>query len=144
MKIRYVGFALGLLLVSGLGACGVHEATPTKTTTSSAAAAVRTKKPAAYLAGVRSRGLSIKGVADVDVNNQPQAVQAQSGVKFVTDNNTAFTLLQFKSQALANQARSYYARQGNRVYSNRGLLLTASRSMAKGWFEKYQRAIFRQ
>ncbi|WP_125580566.1 hypothetical protein [Lacticaseibacillus suibinensis] len=144
MKIRYFGFALVILLVSGLGACGVHEATPTKTTPSTATTEMRTKQPADYLAGVRSRGLSIKGQADVDVTNQPQAVQAESGVSFSTASNVSFTLLQFKSQALANQARSYYARQGNRVYSNRGLLLTASRGMAKGWFEKYQRAIFRQ
>ncbi|WP_179394790.1 hypothetical protein [Lacticaseibacillus absianus] len=141
MKVTHCLLVLSVLggIGAGLSGCGVGQ---TPASTGSSTAAVKTPKD--YMAGLDARSLAANDQAAVAVRALPAAVAATSGVTFKSASDVQLTLLQFSTQAKADQAKAYYVAQGAQTYTDRKLLLVADRQLAKGWFEKYRSAIFKQ
>ncbi|WP_262316381.1 hypothetical protein [Lacticaseibacillus parakribbianus] len=100
--------------------------------------------PATALKGVTARGLTAAHPTTIDVTTLPKGVAATAGVSFQSDAGVTLTLLTFKDGTTTQAARRHYAQANQRVYATDTRLLTAGRWLSRGWFEKYQRAIFRQ
>ncbi|KRM55194.1 hypothetical protein [Lacticaseibacillus sharpeae] len=141
MMKKNVAAVLGALALTALlTGCGVQkQSASSSSSTTTTQASKRT--PRDLLSDCKKRGLPVKNVTNA--TNLPSAVKATSGVTFVGGTKTNMMLLKFSSQADANSARTYYVGQNKRVYSKSQLLLVADYGMAKAWFAKYQRAIYR-
>lgn len=143
MNKRVWGTSFAVVATLLLAGCGVQTGSNASSSTATSTSS-KVKQPADYLAAVKTRGLAVSDESNIDVHTLPAAVKATAGVKFAGASNTPMLLLTFSTQAAANTARSYYVGQNKHVYTSRNLLFVADYGLAKGWFEKYRRAIFVQ
>lgn len=136
------GFAL--LLTVLLAGCGAGKTASSSSSSSNNATTQASKRNLRDLVGdCKKRGLPVQNLTDVQTADLPSTVKATSGVQFVGGTKTNMMLLRFGSDDATNTARNYYVGQSKRVYAKSQMLLVADYGMAKDWFAKYQRAIYR-
>ncbi|WP_461226194.1 hypothetical protein [Lacticaseibacillus suihuaensis] len=134
--------ATAALLLTGCAGQPAADAPSSPATSPSSSQPATTAS--ASLKGVTARGLTAAHPTTIDVTTLPEGVAATTGVSFQSDAGVTLTLLTFKDGAATQAARRHYAQANQRVYATGTRLLTAERGLSRGWFEKYQRAIFRQ
>lgn len=140
-KFKVIFLVLTILTMGGvLSACGVGKDSSSDTQATSSSE----KTVKSYMADLKEQGLTVTDQEDVEIANLAKQVKATSGVRFNGESGTHAKLLQFNTEDLAQKASSFYANQGQQVYAEGHLLLVMDRSLGKGWFKKYQKAIFNQ
>jgi hypothetical protein len=143
LKFRLLLLATVSLLTIGLVGCSNTDNT-TKDTTETTETSSTEKSVTDYLAGLSSRGLTADNQQTVDVATLDSQVAATSAISFTGESDTSMMLLQFKTQAEAMTAQTYYTDQDKRTHTDQRLLLISDRTLGKDWFEKYQKGIFQQ
>lgn len=134
--LRFVSVAMLAMVLVG---CRQQSAPTHRSSTSSAVTQSSAQDP---LATVKTQGLTVEQVKQL--HTYPDAVKATSGLAWQGASGVAMQLLTFQNNEDCQAARKYYAGQDLRVYTSGNRLLTAARGMGRGWFEKYQHAIFKQ
>ncbi|WP_461215443.1 hypothetical protein [Lacticaseibacillus sp. GG6-2] len=129
----------GVLFLTG---CGQRQGAGDNSASSTKTSQVSQKSPSAYLAHVKAQGLTLTDQAKIAASDLPKG--ATAGVGFQGAGNVAMQLLTFDTQAQANAAQKTAISRQQRAYTQNRLLLTADSGMGRGWFEKYQHAIFQQ
>ncbi|MFD1393767.1 hypothetical protein ACFQ3L_09335 [Lacticaseibacillus jixianensis] len=130
-----------------LAACGVGQNTSSPSPSTSQTS---TRSAVSHLADVENRGLPVQNKQDI-TGAALTALKRQYGsgiasaVAFTNDHGTKMYILVAKTTADANAIRSKFAAANWSVKADpsRQLIFAAERSLASGWFEKYQKPIFR-
>ncbi|KRN25062.1 hypothetical protein [Lacticaseibacillus camelliae] len=137
---------LALIPLTLLTACGIGQ----PSSQSPAQSECTYRSGVSHLRDVENRGLpvankqEISGSAMTDLKRQYGA-DIVSAVSFTNDHGTKMYIIVTKSTAGANAVRERFAKANWSVKADpsRRLVFAAERSLASGWFEKYQKAIFR-
>lgn len=138
---------LALIPFTFLSACGVGRSSGQNNAETSQQAP---RTAASHLADVEARGLpvvnkqTLTGSALTELKTQ-YGSDITSAAAFQNDHGTKMYIVVTKTTAGANAVRDQFAKANWSVKADpsRRLVFAAERSLASGWFEKYQKPIFR-
>lgn len=134
---------LPLALLAGCGV-GQQASAPNSSGTS------QTRSAVSHLADVENRGLPVQNKDDITgaaltTFKKQYGSSVASAVSFTNDHGSMMYIIVTTTTAGANTVRDKFAAANWSVKADpsRQLVFAAERSLASGWFEKYQKPIFR-
>lgn len=138
---------VALMPLAFLSACGVGQPN-SQPDTSRTPSTSRTA--ASHLQDVENRGLpvankqTLSGAALTNMKAE-YGDDITSAVAFSNDHDTKMYIIVTKTTAGANAVQAHFAKANWAVKADpsRQLVFAAERSLGSGWFEKYQKPIFR-